>query len=119
LLWLAASAGALCLRGSGCRNLALPGVYEQALPFSQLSPDLLFAELDAHNSLKSGESQEEPVSFLLQRCHRDHGQNGGPVVVTHRTVYRADYFDVPDQNPAYKSGVGFKKTLKRRCVQRD
>jgi len=50
LLWLGASAGAVALRGSGCRNLALPGVYEQALPFSQLSPDLLFAELDAHNS---------------------------------------------------------------------
>ena len=29
-LWLGASAGALPLRGSGCRNLALPGVYEQA-----------------------------------------------------------------------------------------
>jgi hypothetical protein len=49
LLWLGASAGALSLRGSGCRNLALPGVYEQALPFSQLLLDLLFAELDAHN----------------------------------------------------------------------
>jgi hypothetical protein len=32
LLWLGASAGALPLRGSGCRNLALPGVCEQALP---------------------------------------------------------------------------------------
>jgi hypothetical protein len=32
LLWLSASAGAVPLRGSGCRNLALPGVYEQALP---------------------------------------------------------------------------------------
>ena len=30
LLCLGASAGALSLRGSGCRNLALPGVYEQA-----------------------------------------------------------------------------------------
>jgi len=48
LLWLGASAGALPLWGFGCRNLALPGVYEQALPFSQLLPDLLFAELDAH-----------------------------------------------------------------------
>jgi hypothetical protein len=48
LLWLGASAGALSLRGSGCRNLALPGVYEQASPYSQLLPDLLFAELDAH-----------------------------------------------------------------------
>ena len=37
------------LRGSGCRNLALPGVYEQALPFAQLLSDLLIAELDAHN----------------------------------------------------------------------
>ena len=34
LLWLGASAGAVPLRGSGCRNLALPGIYEQALtPF--------------------------------------------------------------------------------------
>jgi hypothetical protein len=32
LLWLGASAGAVPLRGSGCRNLALPGVYEQAYP---------------------------------------------------------------------------------------
>ena len=29
LLWLDASAGAVPLWGSGCRNLALPGVYEQ------------------------------------------------------------------------------------------
>ena len=29
-----APAPKLSLRGSGCRNLALPGVYEQALPFS-------------------------------------------------------------------------------------
>jgi hypothetical protein len=50
LLWLGASAAAQPLRGSGCRNLALPGVYEQALPFSQLLHDSLFAELDAHNS---------------------------------------------------------------------
>jgi hypothetical protein len=33
LLWLGASAGALPLRGSGCRNLALPGVCEQAFSF--------------------------------------------------------------------------------------
>ena len=39
--WLGASAGALSLRGSGCRNLALPGVYEKALPFSQLISFLL------------------------------------------------------------------------------
>ena len=37
LLCLGASAGALSLRGSGCRNLALLGVYEQALtPFPVL-----------------------------------------------------------------------------------
>ncbi len=35
-------------RDSGCRNLALPGVYEQALHFPRLLRDLLFAELDAH-----------------------------------------------------------------------
>jgi hypothetical protein len=52
LLWLGASAGALSLPGSGCRNLALPGVYEQALPFSQLLPDYLFAELDARNYIE-------------------------------------------------------------------
>ena len=57
----------------------------------------------------SGESQEEPVSLLLQSCHSDHGQDGSPVVVTHRTVYRTDYFDVPGPNPANKPGVGFKK----------
>ena len=33
LLWLGASAGAVPLRGSGCRNLALPGVYEQNVTF--------------------------------------------------------------------------------------
>jgi hypothetical protein len=43
------------LRGSGCRNLALAGVYEQASPFSKLLPDLLFAELDAHNSFGTGD----------------------------------------------------------------
>jgi hypothetical protein len=38
LLWLSASAGALPFWGSGCRNLALRGVYEQALPlFSALT----------------------------------------------------------------------------------
>jgi len=50
LLWLGASAGALPLRGSGCRNLALPGVYEQASTlFLNSYLDFLFAELDAHN----------------------------------------------------------------------
>jgi hypothetical protein len=49
LLWLGASAGAVPLWGSGCRNLALPGVYEQALTFSQLLPDFFIAELDARN----------------------------------------------------------------------
>ena len=51
LLWLGASAGALALRGSGCRNLALPGVYEQASTlFLNSYLDFLFAELDAHNN---------------------------------------------------------------------
>jgi hypothetical protein len=40
----------LPLRGSGCRNLALPGVYEQASTlFLNSYLDFLFAELDAHN----------------------------------------------------------------------
>jgi hypothetical protein len=39
-----ASTRALPLRGSGCRNLALPAVYEQALHFPRLLHDLLFAE---------------------------------------------------------------------------
>jgi hypothetical protein len=51
LLWLGASAGALPLRGSGCRNLALPGVYQQASTlFLNSYLDFLFAELDAHNT---------------------------------------------------------------------
>ena len=37
------------LRGSGCRNLALPDVYEQALPFFQLLPDFLLLNL-AHTT---------------------------------------------------------------------
>ena len=46
LLWLGASAGALSLRGSGCRNLALPGVYEQASTlFPALYPTSLLLNL--------------------------------------------------------------------------
>src|SRR5262245_26856592 len=47
------------LRGCGCRNLALPGVYEQASTPFQLLPDLLFAELGAHIV--------EPASLRLLR----------------------------------------------------
>jgi hypothetical protein len=37
-------------RGSGCRNLALPGVYEQVLPFFQLLPDFFLLNL-THTTL--------------------------------------------------------------------
>jgi hypothetical protein len=58
LLWLGASAGALPLRGSGCRNLALPGVYEQASTlFLNSYLDFLFAELDAHNTSNALQAQ--------------------------------------------------------------
>jgi len=70
-------------RGSGCRNLALPGVYEQALPFSQLSPDLLFAELDAHNSGKACciEIESWTSSFSTSRTTPSAGSPEKPDIV--------------------------------------
>ena len=55
MLCLGASAGALSLRGSGCRNLAPTGAFvNKPQPFSLASyPDFAFAELDAHNKAKA------------------------------------------------------------------
>jgi hypothetical protein len=41
LLWLGASAGAVSLRGSGCRNLALWAFVNKPQPLFQLIADLL------------------------------------------------------------------------------
>jgi hypothetical protein len=62
LLCLGASAGALSLRGSGCRNLALPGVYEQA---STLFP------------------ASYPTSLLQNLTHTSHPWLAAGAVVVH------------------------------------
>jgi hypothetical protein len=64
LLWLGASAGALSLRGSGCRNLALPGVYEQASTlFPTNYPTALLLNLTHTTFENFYEDMGEPPEF--------------------------------------------------------
>jgi hypothetical protein len=76
------------LRGPGCRNFALPGVYEQALPFSQLLPDFIFAELDARNSKKIEIAQAR--AMLAKSRHFSRSFHNQPYAI-HGTALPQEY----------------------------
>ena len=92
LLCLGASAGALSLRGSGCRNLALPGVYEQASTLFPASyPTSLLQNLthtsspsrSCHSALNAGVAPEETVEIPSHVTRGLFGADIGGVTKAH------------------------------------
>ena len=76
------------LRGSGCRNLALPAFVNKPHPFSLLLPGSSFAKLQAHNSRRGdrrGDNGGKHVTAAAKSIIK-HNRNEQKTCSTHRLL---------------------------------